>query len=207
MSDSPHSSRTKQCLPVRDRKNSVLAHHIILHGYGHWLPNDPRGSGSDDIRQEKFAPLGTIHKGRKSVQPAREELREFSREAKPLLDFEPLWFDVAKRQTIEKAFATLVDENRYTVWACAVLKNHVHLCVRRHRDDAVTIWKRFADASRSALWERNEIDDGHPVWSDRPYKVFLYSPEEIRRTVRYIEQNPIKVRAACTAMALRERIR
>lgn len=194
MSDSPHDSRNKRCLPVRDRKNSVLAHHLILHGYGHWLPNDPRGSGSDELRQEKFDQLGAVHKGRKRVQPSREKLRAFSQNAKPILDFEPLWFDVRKRQAIGDAFAGLVKNTGYTVWACAILKNHVHLCVRRHRDDAVTIWKQFANASRSALLQIDEIDDGHPVWSDRPYKVFLYSPEEIWRTIKYIGQNPGKER-------------
>ena len=192
MSDLPHDSRNKRCLPVRDRRNSVLAHHLILHGYGHWLPNDPRGSGSGELRQEKFDHLGTIHKGRKKVQPSRKELREFSQDAKPILDFEPLWFDAEKRQTIGVAFAGLVEETGYTVWACTILKNHVHLCVRRHRDDAVTTWYRFADVSRSELLKSDDVDDNHPVWSDRPYKVFLYTPEDVRRIVKYTEENPVK---------------
>jgi hypothetical protein len=187
MSDCQNELGSRQCLHLREKKRTTIAHHLLLHAYGHWLPNDLRGSGSDELRQEKFDHWGTIHKGRKKVPPSRKELREFSQDAKPILDFEPLWFDAEMRQSIGKAFGELMEETGYTVWACAILKNHVHLCVRRHRDDAVTIWKKFADTSRSALLPFDVIDDGHPVWSDRPYKVFLYSPEEIWRTIKYIE--------------------
>ena len=184
MSDCQNDLGPEQRLRLRGKKRTIIVHHLLLHAYGHWLPNDPRGSGSGELRQEKFDHLGTIHKGRKKIQPSRKKLREFSQDAKPILDFELLWFDAEKRQTIGVAFAGLVEETGYTIWACAILKNHVHLCVRRHRDDAVTIWKRFADASRSALLQIDEIDDGHPVWSDRPYKVFLYSPGEIWRIIK-----------------------
>jgi len=30
---------------LRTHDRYILALHLILHGYGHWLPNDPRGSG------------------------------------------------------------------------------------------------------------------------------------------------------------------
>lgn len=39
----------------------VLAHHLILTGYGHWLPNDPRGSFSETIAAGKLIPAGDIH--------------------------------------------------------------------------------------------------------------------------------------------------
>lgn len=174
------------------RSRSIIGHHLILHGYGHWLPNDPRGSGSNEVREEKLADLGAVHFGRKIVQPSPEELREFSRAAQPRLDFAPLWFDDAKRQALGDAIGEVVRNVGYTVWACAVLKNHVHLCVRRHRDDAVTMWHAFADKTRDAIRLFADVDDEHPVWSTRPYKVFLYTPEEVRRVIKYIEENPLK---------------
>jgi hypothetical protein len=51
----------------------ILAHHIILTGYGHWLPNDPRGSLSKELRAEQLGDLGEIHYGRKPVQPPKPE--------------------------------------------------------------------------------------------------------------------------------------
>jgi len=54
---------------MRTHSRIVIGHHLILHGYGHWLPNDPRGSGSEELRQDKLAGLGPIHLGRKKSQP------------------------------------------------------------------------------------------------------------------------------------------
>ena len=80
----------------------------------------------------------------------------------------------------------------YTVWACAVLRNHAHLCVRRHRDNGRMIWERFADGARNAVREFADVPPDHRVWSERPYSVFLYTPEDVRRVIAYIEQNPLK---------------
>lgn len=156
------------------------------------MPNDPRGSGSLEVREEKLADLGVVHLGRKKVQPGRQELREFTRAATPRLDFTPLWYDDAKRQTVGEAIGEVVNNVGYTVWACAVLKTHAHLCIRRHRDDAVTMWEKFAEETRNKLRVFADVDDDHPVWSTRPFKVFLYTPEDVRRVIRYIEQNPEK---------------
>lgn len=184
---------------MRTHSRIVIAHHLVLHGYGHWLPNDPRGSGSREIRNADLSDLGPVHYGRKFVQPSREELREFSRAAAPRLDFAPLWFDDAKlwfddakRQAVGESIGALVREKGYTVWACAVLKNHLHLCVRRHRDDATTLWNAFAEATRDKLRLFANVADDHPVWSTRPYKVFLYTPDDVRRIVKYIDDNPEK---------------
>ena len=170
----------------------IIAHHLVLHGYGHWLANDPRGSGSERLREEKFADLGPVHQGRKRVQPNREELRRFYRQATPRLEFEPVWFDDAKRQAVGEAFGRVVANRRYTVWGCAVLRNHAHLCVRRHRDDALKMWVAFADEARAAIRRFANVDDGHLVWSTRAYKVFLYSPDDVRRVVNYVSGNPQK---------------
>ena len=80
------------------------------------------------------------------------------------------------------------------VYACAVLQNHAHAVVRRHRDDAVTIWNCFAQASREAIRAFPDVDPEHPVWSDRPYKVFLYTPDDITGRIDYVNNNFTKHR-------------
>jgi len=140
----------------------------------------------------KFSDLGEIHFGRKRVQPPRREIREFYRKAELRLDLPTLWLDDAKRQAISDAFARVVESDRYTVWGCAILKNHAHLLVRRHRDDARTMWARFAESSRDALRRLADASDDHPVWANHPYAVFLYHPDDVRRVEAYIAQNPVK---------------
>jgi REP element-mobilizing transposase RayT len=172
----------------------IIAHHLIWTLYGHWLANDPRGSGSDAVRDPKFAGLGQVHLGRRpaALQPSREELRGFYREAKPLRQFAPFWVDEAKRQALGGAIGEVVDLKPYTVWACAILSNHVHMVVRRHRDDGRTIWKTIGDVTRVQLREFADVGAEHPVWAARPYAVFLHTLYEVRSRIRYVERNPEK---------------
>jgi REP element-mobilizing transposase RayT len=172
----------------------IIAHHLIWTLYGHWLANDLRGSGSIELYDEKFAPLGSIHHGRKpkQLQPSRGELRAFHKKAEPLLNFRRFWIDEAKRQAIAGAFAKVIAERHYTVWACAILSNHAHMVIRRHRDDALRMWSEIAAASRLVLCAFAEIGERHPVWSSRPYRVFLCTPADVRGRIAYVEGNPEK---------------
>jgi REP element-mobilizing transposase RayT len=174
------------------RNPPIIAHHLILTGYGHWLPNDPRGSGSSEMRQGKFADLGPIHFGRKAVQPNRDVLRTFQRTAQPRLAHSILWFDEAMRDTLGDAVGSVVREQGYTCWACGILKNHLHLCIRKHRADAKTMLEKLDVATREALRGLPDVPADHPIWAERPYKRFLFTPEDVRRVIAYIERNPVK---------------
>lgn len=174
----------------------VIGHHLIIMLYGHWLPNDPRGSGSSELIDEKFAPLGEIHRGRKPehLQPLRGELRAFYQDAEPLLNFPLLWMDEAKRQAASEALGEVVRGKKYTCWACAVLRNHAHLVIRIHRDDGVTMWEYFADSLRQRLRLRfpREISAHHPVVSARPYDVFLNTPHDVRTRIACVQRKPVR---------------
>jgi REP element-mobilizing transposase RayT len=180
----------------RPRPPQIIAHHLILSLYGHWAVNDPRGSGSSDFKDLKFAPLGPIHHGRKPehLQPSRTELRSFHHEHQALVNFPIFWMDEAKRQAWSEAISDVIARERYTCYACAICSNHAHLVIRIHRDDALTIWNNLAEESRVRLrlGFPEEIAPNHPVISDRPYKVFLYTPEDVRNRIDYIERNPVK---------------
>jgi REP element-mobilizing transposase RayT len=173
----------------------TIGMHLILSGYGTWVSNDLRGSGSEETRKPELDALGPIHQGRKPnhLQPSRQELRGFYREVEPVLNFETLWFrDERERAKIGAAFAEVVAKYKYTVWAAAVCANHAHQLVRLHRDDVVTIWDHFANASRVAVKRYRNITDGHPVWSSRPFRVYLETPPAVRDEIDYIRKNPMK---------------
>lgn len=174
------------------KRATIIGHHLIWTLYGHWLANDLRGSGSVELHEKKFAPLGPVHRGRKleHSQPTGEELKAFYRQADPLLSYRKIWLDEAKRQAIGEVFGKVVAEKGYTVWGCAILLNHAHMVIRKHRDDALAMWHKFADATRLRLRLFPDICEEHPVWSERPYKVFLTTPEAVRACILYVEQNP-----------------
>jgi len=179
---------------VKAHARRVIGVHLILTLYGHWGVNDPRGSESTDFYDPKFEPLGPIHHGRKRVQPARSELREYHREHEELLNFPVFWIDEAKAQAMSESIDEVIRSRGYTCYACAICSNHVHLVIRTHKDDALTMLTNFEERIRHRLRLRfpNEISPHHPVLSARPYKVFLYTPEGVWGRIDYVESNPVK---------------
>jgi REP element-mobilizing transposase RayT len=174
------------------RNRIVIGHHLVLMGYGHWLPNDPRGSGSDEIRKELIAALGEIHHGRKQRQPGRAELKAFFAEAEPLLEQDLLWFDAPMRNAIAGGFARAAAQQGYLIWACAVLANHAHLVVQRHKHPYEVMWRTLAEGSRHSLRGVADVPDRHRVWGERPFSRFLYTPDDIRTRIKYVKENPEK---------------
>jgi hypothetical protein len=171
---------------------AVIAVHLVMTGYGHWLSNDPRGSGSTQLRQEKFEDLGPVHFGRKRKQPTKRELREFYKEAEKLLEYDTLWFDARVRRVIAQAFEQVCADRRYVAWACAVLQNHGHLVLRTHKDRGHLMWEYMVIAARDALRREALIPKDHPVWSNRPYVVFKTTVPQVENAVEYVDDNPEK---------------
>jgi REP element-mobilizing transposase RayT len=172
----------------------VIAYHLVWVAYGWWLPNDPRGSMSTSIRCDVLKELGELHHGRKRVQPASRDLREFYDGAKELLKHPLLTCAPKEMDAIAEAFATVMARERYTCYACAVLPDHVHLVIRKHRDLAEQMIRKLQWESAEHVRRLGLRDDDHPVWGGPGWKVFLDSPHDIRRTIPYVENNPIKMR-------------
>jgi REP element-mobilizing transposase RayT len=173
----------------------VIAHHLIWTVYGSWLPNDPRGSGSKTVHNDVLAELGELHKGRKRVQPSGREIREFYKQAAPLLKHPLLTFNEAQRTEIAAAFQEEIAVHRYTCWACAVMPDHLHILIRKHKHPAEQMAENLMRASRARLIEKGYREKTRPTWiAGFGWKVFLDEPNEVWRTIRYIELNPVKIR-------------
>src|SRR5437879_6398630 len=111
----------------------VIAYHLISTIYGYWIPNDPRGSTSKTIRNDLLKDLGALHHGRKKIQPYSSDLRAFDDRAAPLLRFPVIEFTTEAMATIAQAFAQVIETCTYTCYACAILPDHVHLLLRKHK--------------------------------------------------------------------------
>jgi len=66
------------------------------------------------------------------------------------------------------------------------------MCIRRHRDTDTIIWSCLANAAMGTLQNDASIAPDHPIWADRPYAMFLETPEDIQRVIGYIQRNPMK---------------
>jgi REP element-mobilizing transposase RayT len=170
----------------------VIAHHLIWTGYGWWLPNDPRGSMSRTIASDVIAELGELHYGRRTVQPSSSVMRGFHERSKQVLQFPLLEFTPEEIDAIGDAFSESIDEERYTCYACAIMPDHVHILIRKHKHKAEQMIQILQESSRLRVRGPGLRDIHHPVWGGPGWKVFLDHPDAVRRTIRYIEENPVK---------------
>lgn len=171
----------------------IIAYHLIWTAYGHWLPNDPRGSGSKFVLNERIAALGELHYGRKRVQPPNKNVRAFYKQATPILSYPPLKFDQADIALIAAAIAEIVQEHKYTCYACAIMPDHVHILIRKHRDLGEDMIEHLQDHSRDRYCEAGVCNSSHPIWTDGGWKRYLFTPDDVRGVIRYIENNPLEI--------------
>ena len=172
----------------------IIAYHLIWTAYGWWLPNDPRGSTSHEVRLDVLRELGELHFGRKEVQPAGKEVRQFHQEASKVLHYPQLKLELEARDACGHSFARVIEQRGLTCYACAIMPDHVHILIRKHRLHGEDMIGGFQVASRAGLIESGMRTAVHPTWTaGHGWIVFLVTPEEIQRTIRYIEQNPLKI--------------
>jgi REP element-mobilizing transposase RayT len=170
----------------------IAGFHLMWTAYGWWLPNDPRGSSSREIRVERIAELGERHAGRKRIQPPSWIIRAFYEQARQALKHPLLLFNEEDRNLVAASFGRLLAAERYTCYACAIMPDHIHVLIRKHKHRGEAMMANLQRASKAALVEANRRGVDHPVWGGPGWKVFLFTQDDMWRIVRYIEDNPRK---------------
>jgi REP element-mobilizing transposase RayT len=168
----------------------VAGYHLIWTAYGWWLPNDPRGSTSREIRQAHLASLGALHHGRKRIQPAGRTIQAFYDAARGRLKHALVKLSARDVPLVADALADVIRQQAYTCYACAIMPDHVHLLIRKHKHRAEQMIENFQEASRLRLREAGLRAADHPVWGGPGWKVYQDSREDMERTIRYIRDNP-----------------
>jgi REP element-mobilizing transposase RayT len=171
----------------------VIAYHLVWVAYGWWLGNDPRGSMSKWIRSDLISELGELHHGRKRIQPKSVVIREFYERAGDCLKRPLLILSAADVLIIAKAIAACLRVERYTCYALAIMPDHIHILIRKHKHKAEQMIANLQRCTHLALREAGARDWEHPVWGGHGWKVFLDSPEDVWRTIPYIQEKPAKM--------------
>lgn len=149
---------------------------------------------SHTIASDVLHDLGELHFGRKRIQPASREIHSFYERAEGVLKFKLLTFNDHAIRIIAESFQQVIETQRYTCYACAIMPDHVHILIRKHKHLAEDKIAHLQDDSRLRLRNLDTWKANHPVWGGPGWKVFLDHPDDIRRVIRYIEMNPIKAR-------------
>jgi REP element-mobilizing transposase RayT len=171
----------------------VIGYHLIWTAYGWWLPNDPRGSMSRFVCSEVIFELGNLHHGRKQVQPASRDIRRFYETAQGKLKYPLLELELNDFAVLAQAFSEVMESERYTCYACAFMPDRVHLLIRKHKHLAEEMIEHLQNSTREAMQRSGARAPDHPLWGGPGWKVFLDMPDDIRRTIGYIEQNPVRI--------------
>jgi len=167
----------------------ILATHVILTGYGHWLPNDVRGSYSKTVFIPPIAELGPLHHGRKLVQPSASELRKFHQQAKTALAHSVHWFSLEERSAIRDTLARLCQEQRFVCYACAILPNHIHVLIERNYLPPPTIHDLLKQCAAQVIRKVGQVPAEHPVFNAGIATLHKYTPVQIRQCAKYITDN------------------
>jgi REP element-mobilizing transposase RayT len=179
----------------------IVGYHVIFGTYGFWLPNDPRGSWSEFVGSFEL-----FRHGRATKTDARHSLADVPHDhskrsaAKEDLRYPAVYFTDDQIEAVGLGFGNYVAKSQLSVWACAVMPDHVHLVVGRHR---LTV-EKFVIQLKGAATEQLKVRALHPLasfadesgtvpkcFARGEWKVFL-DEDDIERTVEYVEQNPVK---------------
>src|SRR4029077_3063932 len=117
------------------------------------------------------------------------------------LQYPPVQFSGIQARAIARGFARACEKNNYTIWACSILPEHVHLVIARHTYKVEQIANLLkGEATRQIIKE-----ESHPLatfaqrgkrpptmWAIGQWKAFLDEEESIESAIRYVEENPVR---------------
>lgn len=181
----------------------VIAYHVILTCYGFWLPNDPRGSWSTHVRSFDLYRAGgpaTKVDTHRSVARYAHDHRERLR-AKEQLVRKPLIFTGEQGRAVMRGIGDCAQKNDRTIYAAAVMPGHVHLVAGRAEITAEKMTDQFKaratrylnKTGRHPFGDITDLGGRTPSpWARKGWVVYLNDQPAVPRTIRYVENNPVK---------------
>jgi len=154
----------------------TIGYHIVIAGYGLWLPGDERGSWSAAWDEQLgFIEPHTLHPG----DPVRLRMSEERMKHPPVRlteDMIRVFLDI---------LAECAEKSDWSIGAASVEPTHTHLLLSYTRRDIDNTVKWIKDRATKAIHR----DTGHqgPVWCKGRWRTFLFDPDTWERTRHYVE--------------------
>lgn len=166
----------------------IRAFHSIFTAYGFWLPNEPRGSWSNYVASWELLKIGPATKvdTRRSIAKNAYD-RALKSRMQAVLSRPPVTFTGLQAREVVRGFS----RTPYTLYACAVMPEHVHLVVGyTPRKIRQVVSHLKAEATRS-LRSQGWFLDASP-WTEHGWNVYLNSEEDVLRAISYVQENPVR---------------
>ena len=178
----------------------VLASHVILGMYGFWLPNDERGSWSDFVGSWELLRFGKATTVQVRQSLARRPFDPAKRAAaQAALKYPPVVLSGRQARAIGTGFSEYAHKAGLSILACAILPEHVHLVLARHRLHVEQLVNQLKGAAtRRLIEEQLHPLAAHQRAMSRPpkafargqWKVFLDTAADIEQSINYVNGNP-----------------
>ncbi|GHT25539.1 hypothetical protein FACS18942_00740 [Planctomycetales bacterium] len=185
----------------------IIGYHIVISTYGFWLPNDPRGSGSNRVwspQLQKFGEATKVHTTHSVAHLAQTPAAwANNREAKTELKYPAVIFDGKQALAVVKGFEKAIADGGYDVFACSIMPEHVHLVCGTIPYNIVQVVRLLKQRATQELTAQGLHPNVHavgvrancklpPVWGENFWKRFIYDENDLSDTIRYVENNPVK---------------
>jgi REP element-mobilizing transposase RayT len=156
----------------------TLGYHIVISGYGLWLPGDERGHWSKSWDEELgFIEPHTLHDG----DPVRKRLAE-ERQKHPAVRLN------AEMQTmVIDTIARCRAESDWQIAAASIESTHTHLLMTYSDRNIDQTIKWLKDQTTKAI--HCETPHTGPIWCKGRWRSYIFDPEVWQNTRSYIERH------------------
>lgn len=180
----------------------VIASHAIFATYGFWLPNEQRGSWSTEVWAPNLIEFGPATKTEERRSLARRPFDRAKRAAaREALKYPAVEFTGLQARAVARGFAQIIERLGLIVYACAIMRDHVHIVPERHDlpiEDVVGHLKRAAtrelthEGLHPLAEHRNTRGRVPSPWVEHGWYRFLDNPVEVSGAIDYANDNPVK---------------
>jgi REP element-mobilizing transposase RayT len=156
----------------------TLGYHIVISGYGLWLPGDDRGHWSEAWDEELgFIEPHTLHAG----DPVRKRMAEERRK------YPAVRLDEAMRSLVIETITRCRAESDWRMAAASIEPTHTHLLLTYSDRDIDHTVKWLKDQTTKAI--HRQTKHCGPVWCKGRWRSFIFDIDVWRNTQAYIERH------------------
>jgi REP element-mobilizing transposase RayT len=159
----------------------TVGYHVVVSGYGLWLPGDERGHWSEAWDAELgFIEPHALHTG----DPIRKRMAE-ERQRHP-----PVRLDAEMQSVVADAITSCSDESDWRIAAASIEATHTHLLVTYSERDIDKTVKWLKDQITKAI--HRDTSHAGPVWCKGSWRPFIFDEAVWRNTCAYIERHNVR---------------
>jgi REP element-mobilizing transposase RayT len=174
------TARRLLCGIIRAMRRT-LGYHIVISGYGLWLPGDDRGHWSEAWDDELgYIEPHMLHAG----DPVRKRMAE-ERQKQP-----PVRLDEAMQLVVVDTISRCRVESDWRIAAASIEATHVHLLMTYTERDIDNTVKWLKDQMTKAI--HRQTSHHGPVWCKGRWRSFIYELAAWQNAQAYIERHNVR---------------